>query len=99
MADTAAQGAKVIQPGTVNAPDFPPGLDWLNTDTPLSIKELRGKIVLLDFWAYCCINCMHVLEDLKRLERKYPEELVVIGVHSAKFNAEKHTEPFAKLAR
>jgi len=92
MADTAAQGAKVIQPGTVNAPDFPPGLDWLNTDTPLSIKELRGKIVLLDFWAYCCINCMHVLEDLKRLERKYPEELVVIGVHSAKFNAEKHTD-------
>ena len=92
MAGTAAQGAQVIQPGTVNAPDFPPGLDWLNTDNPLSMKQLRGKIVLLDFWTYCCINCMHVLEDLKRLERKYSEELVVIGVHSAKFDAEKDTD-------
>ncbi len=39
--------------GTVNAPDFPDGLDWLNTDRPLSIRDLRGKIVLLDFWTYC----------------------------------------------
>ncbi|MDE0107597.1 MAG: thioredoxin-like domain-containing protein [Bryobacterales bacterium] len=92
MADTADRGTRVIQPGTVNAPEFPSGLEWLNTETPLSIKELRGKIVLLDFWTYCCINCMHVLEDLKRLERKYREELVVIGVHSAKFDAEKHTD-------
>ena len=82
----------MIRPGTVNAPDFPPGLDWLNTDRPLSISALRGKIVLLDFWAYCCINCMHALEDLKRLERKYPNELVVIGVHSAKFDAERDTD-------
>lgn len=91
MAGTAAQGTKVVQPGTVNAPEFPPGLDWLNTEKPLSLKDLRGKIVLLDFWTYCCINCMHVLEDLKRLEQKYREELVVIGVHSAKFDAEKQT--------
>lgn len=92
MADTAGRGARVIEPGTVNAPEFPPGLEWLNTDTPLSIRGLRGKIVLLDFWTYCCINCMHVLEDLKRLERKYRDELVVIGVHSAKFDAEKQTD-------
>jgi thiol-disulfide isomerase/thioredoxin len=65
-----------IQPGTVNAPEFPAGLDWLNTAQPLTIKELRGKIVLLDFWTYCCINCMHVLPDLLRLERKYRDELV-----------------------
>ena len=39
--------------GTVNAPDFPPGLDWLNTDHPLSLKDLRGKVVILDFWTYC----------------------------------------------
>ena len=81
-----------IQPGTVNAPDFPRGLEWLNTERPLSIKDLRGRIVLLDFWTYCCINCMHVLPDLKRLERKYREELVVIGVHSAKFSTERETE-------
>ncbi len=76
----------------VRAPDFPAGMEWLNTDRPLSLKELRGKIVLLDFWTYCCINCMHVLPDLKKLEKKYPEELVVIGVHSAKFSGEKETE-------
>ena len=39
--------------GKVNAPDFPPDLDWLNTDHPLSMAELRGKLVLLDFWTFC----------------------------------------------
>jgi hypothetical protein len=39
--------------GTVNAPDFPTGLDWVNTDRPLSLKDLRGKVVLLDFWTFC----------------------------------------------
>ncbi len=72
----------------LTAPDFPEGLEWLNTDRPLSLRDLRGKVVLLDFWTYCCINCMHILPDLKRLERKYPDELVVIGVHSAKFFTE-----------
>lgn len=81
-----------IEPGTVNAPEFPADLDWVNTDAPLRMADLRGKIVLLDFWTYCCINCMHVLPDLKRLEQKYRDELVVIGVHSAKFEGEKDTE-------
>jgi len=71
--------------GTVSAPEFPPQLEWLNTDRRLTLRELRGKVVVLDFWTYCCINCMHVLPDLKRLEEKYPDELVVIGVHSGKF--------------
>lgn len=78
--------------GKVNAPEFPDGAEWLNTDRPLSIKALRGKIVLLDFWTYCCINCMHIIPDLKKLEHKYPNELVVIGVHSAKFTAERGTD-------
>jgi DNA-binding beta-propeller fold protein YncE/cytochrome oxidase Cu insertion factor (SCO1/SenC/PrrC family) len=78
--------------GTIYAPDFPEGLQWLNTDRPLSLRELRGKVVLLDFWTYCCINCMHILPDLKRLERKYADTLVVIGVHSAKFFTEQETE-------
>ena len=81
-----------IKPGTVTAPEFPEGLDWVNTNRPLTIRELRGKVVLLDFWTHCCINCLHALDDLKRLERKYPAELVVIGVHSAKFDREKQTE-------
>ena len=79
------------------APEVPPEIldgaaGWLNTDKPLSMKDLRGKVVLFDFWTYCCINCMHVLPDLKFLEEKYPNELVVIGVHSAKFDNEKDSE-------
>src|SRR5690349_17607691 len=77
--------------GIVNAPDFPTNLEWLNTSRPLSLKDLRGKIVLLDFWTYCCINCMHIIPDLKRLEAKYPDELVVVGVHSAKFKNERES--------
>lgn len=75
-----------------DAPDFPATLSWLNTDKPLSLKDLRGKVVLLDFWTYCCINCIHIIPDLKRLEAKYPNELVVVGVHSAKFQNEKDAE-------
>lgn len=68
------------------------GTEWLNTSRPLDLKDLRGKVVLLDFWTYCCINCIHVLPDLKFLEEKYANELVVIGVHSAKFDNEKLSE-------
>ncbi|MEZ6122047.1 MAG: thioredoxin-like domain-containing protein [Planctomycetaceae bacterium] len=68
------------------------GHGWLNTSTPITLKDLRGKVVLIDFWTYCCINCMHVLPDLKYLEEKYPNELVVIGVHSAKFENEKQAD-------
>ncbi|HEX8236220.1 MAG TPA: thioredoxin-like domain-containing protein [Abditibacteriaceae bacterium] len=77
--------APVELSSAVNAPEFPSGFTWINTEKPLSLRALRGKIVLLDFWTYGCINCMHILPDLKKLERKYPNELVVIGVHSAKF--------------
>jgi sugar lactone lactonase YvrE/thiol-disulfide isomerase/thioredoxin len=76
----------------VNAPEFPEGLEWLNTERPLRIADLRGKVVLLDFWTYCCINCIHIMPDLKRLEAKYGDALVVIGVHSAKFPTEQGTE-------
>jgi len=58
---------------------------------------LKGKVVLLDFWTYGCINCIHIIPDLKRLEKKYPNELVVIGVHSAKFENEKDTENIRRI--
>ena len=72
----------------VRAPEFPEGMQWLNTDRPLRLADLRGKVVLLDFWTYCCINCMHIIPALTTLEKKYARELVVIGVHSAKFQNE-----------
>ncbi|MEX0714943.1 MAG: thioredoxin-like domain-containing protein [Planctomycetaceae bacterium] len=71
---------------------FDGGVGWLNAAGPISMKDLRGKVVLLDFWTFCCINCIHVLPDLKYLEEKYEKELVVIGVHSAKFENEKESE-------
>ena len=66
-------------------------MGWINSG-PIHLAELRGKIVLLDFWTFCCINCHHVLPDLAKLEEKYKNELVVIGVHTAKFPAEQDTE-------
>jgi thiol-disulfide isomerase/thioredoxin/sugar lactone lactonase YvrE len=78
------------------APELEGGLAWLNTAGPLRLKDLRGKIVVLDFWTLCCINCIHTLPDLAKLEKKYPNELVVIGVHSAKFSNEKTTESIRK---
>ncbi len=72
------------------------GTAWLNTAGPVRLRNLRGKIVLLDFWTLCCINCIHVLPDLAKLEAKYPNELVVIGVHSPKFPNEKETESIRK---
>ena len=85
--------------GDVNAPDFPEGADWINTSAPINIEDLRGKIVLLDFWTYGCINCIHVIPDLERLENEYPQELVVIGVHSAKFDNEGETENIRQIVR
>jgi thiol-disulfide isomerase/thioredoxin len=79
-------------PHKTKAPELDGGTGWLNTAGEISLKELRGKVVLLDFWTYCCINCMHVIPDLKYLEKKFDKELVVIGVHSAKFTNEKESE-------
>ena len=81
----------------VRAPEITGGRGWLNTDKPLSIAGLKGKVVLLDFWTYGCINCIHIIPDLKKLEAKYANQLVVIGVHSAKFQNEKETENIRRI--
>jgi DNA-binding beta-propeller fold protein YncE/cytochrome oxidase Cu insertion factor (SCO1/SenC/PrrC family) len=78
---------------TVPAPDFTGANGWINTDKPISIRDLKGQVVLLDFWTYCCINCMHVFPDLKYLEDKYRDQpVVIIGVHSGKFDEEKDAQ-------
>jgi DNA-binding beta-propeller fold protein YncE len=81
----------------VRAPELAGARGWLNTDKPLSIAGLRGKVVLLDFWTYGCINCIHIIPDLKKLEAKYANNLVVIGVHSAKFTNEGDTENIRQI--
>ena len=81
----------------IHAPELNGAIDWLNVPKPLTLKELRGKVVLLDFWTYGCINCMHVIPELRRLEEKYRDALVVIGVHSAKFTNERASENIRRI--
>lgn len=79
--------------GLNKAPEFPQNFDWLNTDSALSLSKLRGHVVVLDFWTYCCINCMHTLPTLARLEKAYSGKPVVfVGVHSGKFFSEQETK-------
>lgn len=86
--------------GDEAAPDFPGDLDWINTgDRQVSMEDLRGKVVLLDFWTYGCINCFHIIPDLKRLQEKYGDALVVVGVHSAKFTSEGSTRRIRSIAQ
>ena len=60
----------------VRAPELR-GRGWLNTGgRELTLADLRGKIVLLDFWTFCCINCLHVLDELRPLEERYADVLV-----------------------
>ena len=73
------------------------GRNWLNTGgKALDLEALRGKIVLLDFWTFCCINCLHVLDELRPLEEQYSDVLVTVGVHSPKFEHE--ADPVALAA-
>jgi thiol-disulfide isomerase/thioredoxin len=73
------------------------GRNWLNTGgNSLDLESLRGKIVLLDFWTFCCINCLHVLDELRPLEEKFSDVLVTVGVHSPKFEHE--ADPVALAA-
>src|SRR6478736_8659374 len=73
------------------------GRGWLNTGgKSLDLESLRGKIVLLDFWTFCCINCLHVLDELRPLEQQYSDVLVTIGVHSPK--SEHEADPVALAA-
>ncbi|MBW4473749.1 MAG: redoxin domain-containing protein [Stenomitos rutilans HA7619-LM2] len=74
----------------VRAPALDQTLPWLNCDCPLSLHALRGQIVLLDFWTYGCINCLHVISDLQYLEHKYANHLTIISIHTAKFDHEQN---------
>ena len=91
---------EVLTPPPVRAPAFPANLDWINTGgESLSLESLRGKVVLIDFWSYGCINCQHVIPELRELERRFATEVVVIGVHSGKYVAERETGRIRAAAR
>ena len=93
MTDTSTESVRANY--RVRASDLV-GRGWLNTGGEnVTIEDLRGKIVVLDFWTFCCINCLHVLDELRPLEEKYKEELVIVGVHSPKFEHEADPDALA----
>ena len=72
------------------------GRGWLNTGgEQVTLEDLRGKVVLLDFWTFCCINCLHVLDELRPLEEEFADVLVTVGVHSPKFEHEADPDALA----
>ena len=77
---------------TIHAPSFPTDVEWVGVSRPLTVEELRGKVVILDFWTAGCINCLHVIPRLRELEERFPDELVVIGVHAGKYPGERRTD-------
>lgn len=81
----------------VRAPDFRPELEWINTGgRQLTLADFRGRILVLDFWTYGCINCIHMIPELAELERRFGGEVVVAGVHSGKFVNERDPANIAR---
>jgi thiol-disulfide isomerase/thioredoxin len=83
----------VLETLTIHAPEFDPALTWLGAEAPLTMRALRGHVVVLDFFTSCCVNCMHVAPVLHRLEARFAgEPVVVLGVHTGKFDHEQSPE-------
>ncbi|MFJ9893962.1 NHL domain-containing thioredoxin family protein [Streptomyces sp. NPDC091280] len=83
---TDASATPTPRRARVRAPQLTGRGGWLNTGgKQYTLADLRGRIVILDFWTFCCINCLHVLDELRELEEKHRDTVVIIGVHSPKF--------------
>ncbi|WP_043675792.1 NHL domain-containing thioredoxin family protein [Streptomyces xylophagus] len=83
---TDASSPRTSRRARVRAPQLTGKGGWLNTGgKQYTLADLRGRIVILDFWTFCCINCLHVLDELRELEEKHRDTVVIIGVHSPKF--------------
>lgn len=92
----ALEGATVPLPDDadrVEVPGFEGAAQWINVDRPLSLADLRGRVVIVDFWTSCCINCLQTLPVLQKIEEAFEGlPLVVVGVHSPKFDEEEDAE-------
>ncbi|MFG3082000.1 NHL domain-containing thioredoxin family protein [Streptomyces parvulus] len=79
----------MVKHARVRAPQLVGRGGWINTgDQELSLAALRGRIVILDFWTFCCVNCLHALDELRELEERHRDTVVIVGVHSPKFTHE-----------
>ncbi|MEU1791798.1 NHL domain-containing thioredoxin family protein [Streptomyces sparsogenes] len=86
MNDAAPAPTPAPRRARVRAPELVGKGGWLNTGgKELSLADFRGHIVILDFWTFCCVNCLHVLDELRELEEKHRDTVVIVGVHSPKF--------------
>lgn len=80
----------------IAAPELPASLDWVNSDSAPTLAGLRGRVAVLHFWTFDCVNCRNVLPDLRYLENKYHDGLSVIGVHTPKYAYQRQNEPVLK---
>lgn len=94
--DTMGKPLFDLQPKGTKAPEIIPGGVWFNSD-PLTLKELKGKVVIIDFWTYSCINCQRTIPYLRNWYESYKDKgLVIIGVHSPEFEFEKNKDNVAQ---
>ncbi|MFJ7075362.1 NHL domain-containing thioredoxin family protein [Streptomyces sp. NPDC098781] len=85
-ADPVPTPAPARRRARVRAPELVGKGGWINTGgADLKLADFRGRILILDFWTFCCINCLHVLDELRELEHQHRDTVVVVGVHSPKF--------------
>lgn len=89
--------AGATPPERIAAPPFPKALTWLNVSRPLTLDDLKGRMVILDFWTYGCVNCLHVADELRQLEQRFGDELLVIGIHSPKFPNERRIDTLRRI--
>jgi thiol-disulfide isomerase/thioredoxin len=80
----------------VAAPALPPALEWINTDQALSLEALRGRVVLVNFWTFDCVNCINQLPDLRYFENKYHDGVSVISIHAPKYDYQRQSAPVLK---
>lgn len=82
-----------------SAPEFSGLQGWINSQ-PLAMSELKGKVVLIDFWTYSCINCIRTLPHLTSWHKEYRDQgLVIIGIHSPEFAFEKDSDKVKKAVK
>ena len=80
----------LLEPRLIRMPDLAPG-QWLNTEHPLSREQMRGNVILLDFWDYTCVNCLRTLPYVVVWHRRYASfGLVVVGIHAPEFGFARH---------
>ena len=89
FASACTPSAQANGNGAPAAPDFTGINHWINSE-PLDMAQLRGKVVLVEFWTYSCINCIHVMPYVKQWHQSYHDQgLVVVGVHTPEYGYEK----------